>query len=216
MRNMLKYCKSSSFLFTFTSVLGLLSGKILGELGILVNEEGIQYYAQVHQSMHNSIIHTIFMPFTVYGISCWIPAFFGIIFGKWFDTYHKTRLQKMVWLWYILHYATIDLFVAYITIAWYMIACASAYEKVARGYTSIGKWFSELFCMNKLSHETVISNSRLFVHGFIWMTISLVIQEVWGHWYGGDDPSRVEGIPNAILYAGIYPMWHVIKGIPSM
>ena len=216
MENMLNYCKSSSFLFTFTFILGLLSGKILGQLGFLVNEEGIQYYAQVHQSVHNTGIHTIFMPFTVYGISCWIPAFFGMIFGKWFDTYHKTRLQKMVWLWYIVHYATIDLFVAYITTAWYMIACASAYEKVMGCNTSIGTLFTALFCIDKLSKETVISNFSLFVHGFVWMTISLIIQEVWGHWYGGDDPSRIEGIPNAILYAGIYPMWRVIKGIPSM
>ena len=154
------------------------------------------------------------MPFTIYGVSCWIPALFRLILGKWFNVYHKVRLQRVVWLWYIVHYASINPFVAFATTAWYTIACGSAYEKIVNGYSSIGYYITSLFCKNTKINK--MHNWQLFVHGLIWMVISLTIQEVLGHWYGGDDPSRFEGIPNAILYAGIYPMWHTFKGIPPL
>jgi hypothetical protein len=34
--------------------------------------------------------------------------------------------------------------------------------------------------------------------------VALVIQETLGHQYGGDEPSRLEGVPNAIMYANYY------------
>jgi len=49
-------------------------------------------------------------------------------------------------------------------------------------FTYVGGWYDVMFGM-----------------GF--STTALVIQEVVGHKMGGDPPSRIEGIPNAILYA---------------
>ena len=36
----------------------------------------------------------------------------------------------------------------------------------------------------------------------------MYLQEVFGHYIGGDAPSRVEAIPNAILYAPFYSISH--------
>jgi hypothetical protein len=39
--------------------------------------------------------------------------------------------------------------------------------------------------------------------------IALTLQEVLGHWLSGDPQSRVEAIPNAILYAMYYSVSHI-------
>ena len=40
-------------------------------------EAGLDYYGEVHLSSWNSWVHTIGMPFTFYGISCWVPPLFN-------------------------------------------------------------------------------------------------------------------------------------------
>jgi hypothetical protein len=188
------YILDDRVVFSLTIVLGLLSTNILNYFGYITGEEGIKYYAEVHQSKLNSYIHTIFMPGTIYGISCWIPALFSIIFGNWFNEYHKLRLQKIVWLWYILHYITFAPLETFLTIILYT--------------------FPAYFAQEKIIILTEKDNYYLFIHGFMCMFICLIIQEIFGHWLCGDNPSRIEGVPNAILYAGIYPSWHIINGIP--
>ena len=47
------------------------------------------------------------------------------------------------------------------------------------------------------------------VYGFMIAAISLIIQEVFGHWLSGDPLSRLEAIPNAILYAGYFSISHM-------
>ena len=53
---------------------GLFLTNILNTFGILSSEKGIDYYAEAHLSKWNSWIHTLGMPYTFYGISCWVPA----------------------------------------------------------------------------------------------------------------------------------------------
>ena len=48
------------------------------------------------------------------------------------------------------------------------------------------------------------------LYGFTIASMALLTQEILGHWCGGDDPSRLEGIPNAIWHAGYYSIWHLI------
>ena len=50
-----------------------------------------------------------------------------------------------------------------------------------------------------------------FIYGFGISFISLSIQEIFGHYIGGDAPSRLEGIPNAILYANYYSVSHLLE-----
>ena len=64
--------------------------------------------------------------------------------------------------------------------------------------------FYVLFCTYAFAYEKAYdekSNWNLFKHGFICSSISLICQEIFGHYMGGDDPSRFEAIPNAVMYA---------------
>ena len=45
-------------------------------------------------------------------------------------------------------------------------------------------------------------------HGLAVCSAALLFQEVFGHWVGGDAPSRLEGIPNAIVYAPYFSVSH--------
>ena len=49
------------------------------------------------------------------------------------------------------------------------------------------------------------------MYGFSISFIALVFQEIAGHYYGGDDPSRLEAIPNAIIYAMYFSFSHMIE-----
>lgn len=51
------------------------------------------------------------------------------------------------------------------------------------------------------------------LHGLCIATISLVSQEYFGHYLSGDPPSRLEGVPNAILYSNFFAIryfWKVL------
>ena len=54
------------------------------------------------------------------------------------------------------------------------------------------------------------NNLRYIFYGLVTSTTTLVIQEVVGHYYGGDEPSRFEGILNAILYANFYAIQNLL------
>ena len=76
---------------------------------------------------------------------------------------------------YLAHYFTIDLRVAFVTTMIYLNCFAY---------------------LDSLYDETNAAKK-----GFLAMTGALFIQEIIGHYLGGDPPSRFEAIPNAILYA---------------
>ena len=58
--------------------------------------------------------------------------------------------------------------------------------------------------------KPTISNFKLFLHGFVTSFLSLLFQEIVGHYMGGDIPSRPEGVLNAILYSVIYSTYHIV------
>ena len=54
-----------------------------------------------------------------------------------------------------------------------------------------------------------LSRNQLgFKKGILISTTALTIQELFGHWLSGDDPSRLEAIPNAIIYAIYFSVSH--------
>lgn len=71
----------------------------------------------------------------------------------------------------------------------------------------IGLLFAFFFYFFKklVKHHYSYSISK-FVYGLLVAFISLSIQEYVGHYMGGDIPSRVEGILNAILYANYFAL----------
>lgn len=63
---------------SISCILGLVSHHVLHVLSMKTGLEGVNYYAEVHQSKWNSYIHTLGMPFTIYGMLLWIPALCGL------------------------------------------------------------------------------------------------------------------------------------------
>ena len=166
--------------------IGLFLTNILNVCGILSGEEGINYYAEAHLSTWNSWMHTIGMPFTFYGISCWVPALFNTI--QLISKNGRNNMQLYIWYVCMLHYMTIDFKRGLVCLAFYLYPAYKAYMK---------------------THATT-SNFKLFLHGFIISASSLVFQEIVGHYIGGDIPSRPEGVMNAILYSVIYSTYHIV------
>ena len=159
--------------------LGIVSHPILKQIGMSVGIPGVNYYAEVHTSSLNSYIHSIFMPFTIFGILLWFPCLFSTSIIK------QNHIRVGLYLGYITHYLLIDMYVAFLVMLWY-----------------IPSLFYSIYYTNIWTHK--MRKKR----GFIIATVALIIQEYFGHFLGGDDPSRIVAIPNAILYACYYSVSH--------
>ena len=70
---------------------------------------------------------------------------------------------------------------------------------------------SESECYKKTVAARGISSPywKLLKTGLMISSSALIFQELIGHWVGGDIPSRVEAIPNAILYAKFFSLHHL-------
>ena len=167
---------------SISCILGLVSHHVLHVLNMKTGLEGVNYYAEVHQSKWNSYIHTLGMPFTIYGMLLWIPALCGL---KSTDAH---RLQKCSYIVYGIHYILICPKIGFLYGLFYGIPTWLA----IRTYHSGQK------------------RSLLFRNGLVIAFGALLFQEVVGHYGGGDQPSRLEGILNAILYAMYYSLSHVM------
>lgn len=172
--------------FILSIFLGFTVPLVLKYFGVLIGDEAVEYYAEVHQSKWNSVIHTLFMPFTYLGFNISVPALFGQNFGgAW-------TLQKCFYTAYMTHYILLNPLVGLVTaIIYYYII-------------HLGRWMYEIL------HFSDMSMFNRFVIGLVISTVSLLIQEFVGHYWGGDDPSRAEGVFNAILYAKYYSVSHLI------
>ena len=167
-------------LLLYSFILGLCSTTILNLLDICNGVEGLEYYSEVHLSRWNSYIHSLGMPFVYYGINMWFPALFNYsVFNAW-------KIQLFFYILYMTHYMTINFWVGLLTAIIYFVPF--------------------LFSVIKYAQKT---RCQSFLHGFIVMTIFLLIQEGFGHWVGGDEWSRLEAIPNAIMYAIFYSVRHI-------
>lgn len=176
----------SNVTYVGLTFIGLFLSNILNVCGVLTNNAGIDYYAEAHLSNWNSWMHTIGMPFTFYGISCWVAALFGIM--RILSKQNQNKLQLATWYVYALHYMSIDFKRGLFCIAFYLYPTYRAYTK---------------------THSTK-SNFKLFLHGFLVSFLALIFQEFIGHYLGGDIPSRQEGVFNAILYAPLYSTYHIV------
>lgn len=163
------------------AILGLSILPILKYYNVKVGEEGYEYYGEVHKSKFNCYIHTLGMPFTIYGITQWLPTLFFTSPKK--CIYFIRNLFYM----YLTHYLSVD---------W----------KIAAMYSVI---YAPVAILSAMHHYYGTMNDR-FKRGILISTIALLFQEGVGHWYGGDKQSRPEAVPNAILYAKYYSLHHLI------
>ena len=180
------FLKSQNMYF-YACIIGAISHPVLYLLGFKVGQEGVAYYGEVHQQSWNCYMHTLGMPFTIYGMQLWIPA---ILTNNIVDA---NKLQKSLYLGYLTHYGLINTKIASIYIPFYGLPTYSAIQKYKNTDITFEKNRFNLFC-----------------YGFMISFLALLFQEVAGHWYGGDEPSRFEAIFNAILYAKYFSISHMI------
>lgn len=86
------------------------------------------------------------------------------------------KFKKQVFIIWIIHYFTIDVEGSILTLC----------------YTFPSLYYSIIHQSTKL---------KTIIRGLFFMVLGLVIQEIFGHYISGDLPSRIEAIPNAIIYA---------------
>mgnify|MGYP005658032695 FL=1 len=62
-----------------------------------------------------------------------------------------------------------------------------------------------------MTYQESENKRELVNYGLKVSTLALFFQEIIGHTVGGDDQSRIEAIPNAIVYAMHYSLSHLIR-----
>ena len=79
---------------TLPIVIGSFATPALNYIGIGTGLDAVEYYGEVHLSYWNSVMHTMGMPFTSYGIVLALPALFNL------DNDSANYLQKCVFIVY--------------------------------------------------------------------------------------------------------------------
>ena len=149
---------------------------------ILTLQEGVDHYEEAHYSKWNCYMHTLGMPFTIYGLAIFLPALFKL-------TYEKAILfRTSLLLFYLAHYMQIDLKIGLMTYIFFSIPAIRA------NYTYDEK-----------------RRSWMLLKGFIISFSALSFQEYFGHYLGGDIASRGESVPNAIMYAMYFSVYHIFQ-----
>ena len=177
-------------------VLGIFLPKILNYNNILIGEKGIEYYAEVHTTTLNSYCHSIGMPFTIYGMLLCIPMLFKLKYKKYIE------IQNMLYIMYMTHYITINFKIGLIISLLYSLPLYFSHKKIKEYFYNI-----EIYKVNEYNYARFV----LFIQGLMISTAALVFQEIFGHWLSGDPPSRLEAVPNAIIYAMYYSVSHILS-----
>ena len=168
----------TNFLISF---LGYKSYDLLSNY-MIVGKKAIDYYAEAHLTQWNAFTHTFLMPTTMYGMLLWIPALLNL----------SPKLAKSliyaIYYFYFGHY--------------FKISPKGAAMFLLHYYISV------LFSIKKWTSRNKPRNLELLKEGLIVSGTGLCLQEVIGHWFGGDIASRPEGVPNSILYAMYFSANH--------
>ncbi len=101
------------------------------------------------------------------------------------NRYDAHIFQDCVYLFYTVHYSTISLKIG-------MVFALVYYQVLIKAKNNYRNNFSYAF------------------YGLATSTVTLIIQEVVGHQMGGDNPSRLDGIFNAVMYANFYSLKNIV------
>ena len=211
------------FLYPTAIITGIIIPNILHYNGFYIGDSGVDYYAEVHTTKLNSVIHTIGMPFTIYGMLLWIPVIFNL------NCKSYIAIQRFLYISYMTHYVLIDWRIGLNTAIIYYIPVYYSNKLYLSEFNeecnetlqrSLDKKRAIFLSINNQIHrrqtfhirdKQYIHNSirfYLFTYGFLMSFYVLLFQEVIGHWLSGDPTSRLEAIPNAILYAMYFSVSH--------
>ena len=187
--------------------LGSVSKDVLSKF-MYVGQKGVSYYGEAHLSPWNAWIHTLVMPFSIYGMLLWIPALLRL---------NPKNARKLIWFLYYLwggHYYEINKLGAlmYFCMYWYTVNQATKnywieYNRICDDDDKKNDCDKDIALVNKINTK---ANWYLFKKGILYSTAGLVFQEGFGHWIGGDIPSRPEAVLNAIVYAMYFSSAHML------
>jgi hypothetical protein len=179
------------------TLIGFLSYDYLDNY-MITGIKGVEYYSEAHLTYLNIFVHTVCMPYTIYGM---LYCLSSIIFLN--ETYAK-QFSHLLYFIYGGHYYKINLvgslcyYIMYYPVI-YLFNCNYKYE---------------LIILDTLKKKKIISLPSffyLFKKGLIISCISLTIQECIGHYIGGDIASRPDGVANAILYSMYFSSTKIIN-----
>tara|TARA_Y100000816_G_C26083176_1_gene571193 strand:- start:418 stop:1011 length:594 start_codon:yes stop_codon:yes gene_type:complete len=172
-------------------LLGVMVPHVLRKFGFRIGKRGVRYYAEVHTSALNSYCHSLGMPFFTYGILVVLAMLAG-------ETKVDAQYtQDVLYSSYMTHYFIVDPQVGAVTAMIYSVPYITARSAV-----------EDFYGEEKKSLRERMTSSLIKEGGSIALG-SLMIQEYVGHYIGGDPPSRIEAIPNAILYAIYFSISHM-------
>ena len=173
------------------SLLGIVVPMFLSDIGFKIGKKGVLYYAEVHNSSLNSYCHTFGMPFFVYGILIVLSMLPS-------ETKEKAQqVQDVLYSSYMTHYLILDPRAGAVTALVYSVPYITARNAVEKFYGEEERPFR-----TRLKSELLKAGGSLAFS-------ALLVQEYVGHYLGGDPPSRIEAIPNAILYAIYFSVSHM-------
>ncbi len=150
-------------------------------------QDGVAYYAEVHKSVWNACIHSVFMPVTMLGFFIAVPVIFRL------NHKNTIKLRHLVMAFYFGIYVRISPLVALLFSLYYAIPVHYAAK------------ISLLMRIKNFSQEAEVAL------GVIISVVALFIQEIFGHYLGGDDASRIEAVYNAIIYAPYFSIAHIFN-----
>jgi len=199
---------------TVATWLGMFSHKVLPNI-MTTGLSGVSYYGEAHLTRWNAYMHTIGMPFTIYGMVQWIPALLQA-------TPKNARLiAQFLYFLYGGHYLLLDKRIAILYYISYYPSLHYGIKHYEIQYRRNKKKVQMEKERNKrlqITHNTPMTISRylnknetnmILATGLCISTLALLFQEYAGHYWGGDIPSRFEAIPNAILYAKYFSLHHI-------
>jgi hypothetical protein len=171
---------------------GVLSYDFLKKF-MIVGTAGVKYYGEAHLSPWNAWIHTLCMPFTIYGMLYWIPALFNL------QANNAKKVMTILYHIYGGHYIKVNKVGALMYYIWYY----NVLQQAKKNYTLDRRR------LDKKDDKTNSTRNYLLKKGLCFSGYGLIYQEVFGHMIGGDIASRPEGILNAIVYAMYFSANHM-------
>ncbi len=175
---------------------------ILKFFGARIGNDGVDYYGEIHTTSLNSYCHSLGMPFVAYGLFTSVP----MLFQSNYNHHYYINIQRFLYIAFTTHYLTIDLPIGALTGALYAIPTYYSNKKVEQTFSIV------CYSDNPNAKDIYLYfRMNCAIYGAMITIISLVFQEIIGHWISGDQLSRLEAIPNAILYAAYFSVSHIFR-----
>jgi len=187
---------------------GITLGTVLPYLfnlsGVLIGDAGVNHYAEVHTTALNSYCHTVGMPIFIYVTLLWFP----VIFNDNYNYKLYTDIQRLLYTTYITHYISIDYTIGAAVGVVYAVPLYYA-DHMIKNIFDLVQDTNDYKVQRSFNDTFNYIRVHVFVYGFSIAFAAMVFQEVFGHWLSGDPQSRLESVPNAILYAIYYSISHI-------